>query len=140
MDYLSNKAIVIGVTIIVTLTIASGIMFTISQIRGIYQGVYNKDVSIKQNFYEFDMYDNTVLTGLEVYNTAKKYLDSSRVTVIVINSYNIANQVNTASAVASIWNDLNTGVSEPYKFERKFNTTYVEDNIGRITITCRVMP
>ena len=81
MEILSVKALTIAVGVMISLAITSGILFTLNQITKIYKNVYSTDVSVKKEFAEFSMYDGTVLTGLEMYNTAKKFQDSKEVNV-----------------------------------------------------------
>jgi len=81
VEFLSAKALTIAVGVAISLTITSGILFTLNQITLIYKNVYATDVSIKKEFAEFSMYDGTVMTGLEMYNTAKKFQDSKLVNI-----------------------------------------------------------
>ncbi|MCX8075309.1 MAG: hypothetical protein N2749_06985 [Clostridia bacterium] len=133
MDYFGNKAIFIGVGVIITLTLTSGIMYTINQVKDIYKGIYGTDVSITKNFNEFDMYNGTQLTGLDLYNTAKKYSKDSTVTVMV--TYYSTFQVDTTAAIGNMENSFaNNGSIEPYKYEKLFKVSYVQNN-GITTIT-----
>ena len=81
MDYMSNKALIIAVSLIVTMTIASAVLYTVNQVTGIYKNVYETDTLIQSNFDEFDAYDGTVKTKLDLLNTAKKYENSTSVFV-----------------------------------------------------------
>lgn len=81
MDYMSNKALIIAVSLIVTMTIASAVLYTVNQVTGIYKTVYETDTLIQSNFDEFDAYDKTVKTKLDLLNVAKKYQDSTSVFV-----------------------------------------------------------
>ena len=81
MDYMSNKALIIAVSLIVTMTIASAVLYTVNQVTGIYKNVYETDTLIQSNFDEFDAYDKTVKTKLDLVNVAKKYQDSTSVFV-----------------------------------------------------------
>ena len=73
MDYMSNKALVIAVSLLVTMGIASAVLYTINQVMGIYKDVYETDTLIQSNFDEFDAYDGAVKTELDLLNVAKKY-------------------------------------------------------------------
>ncbi|MNI59214.1 hypothetical protein D3C73_1143660 [compost metagenome] len=137
MDYISNKALVIAVGVFVTLAIASGVLYTISTIKDIYKGVNQTDISIKKDFKEFDMYENTQFTGIGVYNTAKKYLKNGLVTVNVVESTG-TRAINNDVQIARIEDMLNKNTA-PYKNDSKFNATYIEDDRGRITITFRII-
>ena len=88
MDEISNKALSIGIAIFITVIIASGVFYVISQIKDIYGQVYNTDIALQNSFSEFDSYDNTKKTGIDVLNAVKKYLDNPYV-VININGINI---------------------------------------------------
>lgn len=81
MDYMSNKALIIAVSLIVTMTVASALLLIINQVTTIYGQVYETDTSIQNTFDEFDSYDNTEKTLLEFLNTLKKYRNNSNVTI-----------------------------------------------------------
>lgn len=81
MDYMSNKALIIAVSLIVTMTVASAVLLIINQVTTIYGQVYETDTSIQNTFDEFDSYDNTEKTLLEFLNTIKKYRNNSNVTI-----------------------------------------------------------
>lgn len=84
MDYMSNKALIIAVSLIVTMIIASGILYTINQIRQLYKQVYETDTLIQSNFDEFSAYDGGEKTYLELMNAIKKYKDSDTVYITFI--------------------------------------------------------
>ena len=81
MDYMSNKALIIAVSLIVTMAVASAVLLIINQVTTIYGQVYETDTSIQNTFDEFDSYDNTEKTLLEFLNTIKKYRNNSNVTI-----------------------------------------------------------
>ena len=81
MDYMSNKALIIAVSLIVTMTVASAVLLIINQVTTIYGQVYETDTSIQNTFDEFDSYDNTEKTLLEFINKIKKSRDNSKVTI-----------------------------------------------------------
>lgn len=81
MDYMSNKALIIAVSLIVTMIVASAVLLIINQVTTIYGQVYETDTSIQNTFDEFDSYDNTEKTLLEFLNTVKKYRNNSNVTI-----------------------------------------------------------
>jgi len=131
VEFLSAKAMTIAVGVAVSLTIASAILFTLNQITLVYKGVYSTDVSIKGQFTEFAMYDGTVMTGLDMYNTAKKYKYDGSITVIhVRNSMSGSNDINSSSfSWISGYNASNTNYAN-----RLFNVNYI-NNDDIITIT-----
>lgn len=117
MDFLSTKALTIAVGIAVSLTITSAILFTLNQITLIYKDVYSTDVSIKKQFPEFSMYDGTVMTGLQMYNTAKKFKDSKIVHVkYLLGANNLNDSTNS-------WMDNFDG-SEPDYTSKLYNVNY----------------
>lgn len=81
MDYMSNKALIIAVSLIVTMTVASAVLLIINRVTTIYGQVYETDTSIQNTFDEFDSYDNTEKTLLEFLNTVKRYRNNSNVTI-----------------------------------------------------------
>lgn len=82
MDYMSNKALLIGVGLFVTIIITSGVIFTVNKARNVYKRVYETNTQIEANFDEYDAYENSEKTSLEMLNTAKKYRDSDTVFVV----------------------------------------------------------
>lgn len=109
MEYMSNKALVIAVSLIISMSIASAVILVINQVMTVYKQVYETDTSIKSGFDEFDSYDNTTKTALEVLSTVKKYKDNSLVEIIV------AGQGNNKDAIQSyiensIINDKNNPI------------------------------
>lgn len=149
MDYMSNKALIIAVSLIVTMTIASAVLFTINQVKGIYKTVYETDTLIQSNFDEFDAYDGAVKTKLDLLNTLKKYKDKTNIYVTYKKKddlgTNNATKINTAKNaqynLSYIENELVEGVDESGKIiikntqeaSKEYNT-YIErlDNDGVI--------
>lgn len=82
MDILSNKAVLIGAGLLITLVIMSSVILGISKIGEIY-GITNKtEVDLAKEFAsEFDMYDSSVMNGLDLINTIKKYENNNRIIV-----------------------------------------------------------
>lgn len=78
---MSNKALVIAVSLLITMGIASAVLYTINQVMGVYKTVYETDTLIQSNFDEFDAYDGAEKTKLDLLNTLKKYKDNSAVAV-----------------------------------------------------------
>ena len=105
---MSNKALVIAVSLIISMSIASAVILVINQVMTVYKQVYEADTSIKSGFDEFDSYDNTTKTALEVLSTVKKYKDNSLVEIIV------AGQGNNKDAIQSyIENSIINGNNKP---------------------------
>jgi hypothetical protein len=82
MEQMSNKALIIAVSLIVTMTIASSILYTINQVKQLYKQVYETNTSIQSSFDEFSAYDGGVKTYLDFENTIRKYCTSDYVFVI----------------------------------------------------------
>lgn len=149
MDYMSNKALVIAVSLLITMGIASAVLYTINQVMGVYKTVYETDTSIQSNFDEFDAYDGAVKTELDLLNTAKKYKDSDTVYVTYKNQDQVsasnidsikADRINKESSITSISNNLSVDKGDQAnisvdtsKASNKYNT-YVKrfDNIAVI--------
>ena len=81
MGYMSNKALIIAVSLLVTMAITSAVLIIVNQVTGVYKQVYETDTLIQSAFDEFDQYNNTVKTQLDLLNTAKKYKDNQNVYV-----------------------------------------------------------
>ena len=112
MEYMSNKALVIAVSLIISMSIASAVILVINQVMTVYKQVYETDTSIKSGFDEFDSYDNTTKTALEVLSTIKKYKDNSLVEIIV------AGQGNNKDDIQSyIENSIKQNEKEPIDVE-----------------------
>jgi len=78
---MSNKALIIAVSLLVTMAITSAVLIIVNQVTGVYKQVYETDTLIQSAFDEFDQYNNTVKTQLDLLNTAKKYKDNQNVYV-----------------------------------------------------------
>lgn len=96
MDEISNKALLIGVGLFVTIIITSGVLYTLGEMKEIYSQVYETNISLQDMFSEFDEYDNTLKTGIDILNTAKKYKDNNLVQIFINNqSIDKNNYINT---------------------------------------------
>lgn len=81
MSYISNKALIIAVSLMITMAIASSVLYILNQTKQVYKTVYETDTSIQSRFDEFDTYDGAEKTGVDFINVVKKYLDSDVVYV-----------------------------------------------------------
>ena len=81
MDNSANKALTIGVAVFITLMITSAILFILGRMQEVYSRVYETDISIQNQFDEYDAFDSTTKTGIEVYNAVKKYVGNQFVTI-----------------------------------------------------------
>ena len=87
MDEIGTKAIIIGVSIFVTLLILTVIILEYEQIQNLYRFAGEADISFEQKLDEFDKYrdSNNQFTGLDVRNTLKKYSADKSVSVCISN-------------------------------------------------------
>ena len=81
MDNSANKALTIGVAVFLTIMITSAILFILGRMQEVYSRVYETDISIQNQFDEYDAFDSTTKTGIEVYNAVKKYVGNQFVTI-----------------------------------------------------------
>ena len=93
MENSTSKAIMIGVGIFVTVAITSGILFSINQMKDIYSKVYETDTSITSRFSEYDAFDGTTVTGIDVLNAIRKYKLESDGGKVRLAGVNIPNPV-----------------------------------------------
>lgn len=87
MNELSVKAIVIGVSITVTIIILTVVIFEFTEIQKLYSNVAQTDISFESRLDEFDKYrdSNNDFNGLDVRNTLKKYENETQVKVCINN-------------------------------------------------------
>lgn len=132
MDYMSNKALIIAVSLIVTMAIASAVLLIINQVVTVYGQVYETDTSIQSGFDEFDSYDNTQKTALDVLNTVKKYKNNSLVSVVDGNGspYNEEDLKKSLNVENAGTEDLSVNSIEA---SRTYSSTIKRDN-NKVTI------
>ena len=95
METAGNKALTIATAVFITIMITSGVFFSVGQMQNIYSQVYETDISIQNRFGEYEAFDNTEKTGIDLLNTAKKYRDSEIVTVRI----SAGEKLNTSHAI-----------------------------------------
>ena len=61
------------------------------QIRNVYLQVYKTNISISSEFSEFDAYDNTKKTKVEILNAAKKYRNKKSTVMVYFKGAEINN-------------------------------------------------
>lgn len=85
MDEITTKAIIIGVSILVTIIILTVIIFEFTQIQSVYKQVGQTNISFEDRLDEFDKYrdSSNLFTGLDVRNTVKKYINDKSVKVCI---------------------------------------------------------
>lgn len=147
MSEISNKAIIIAVSLLVTVAITSSIIMVLGYFKDIYNTVDKTDISLRKMFDEFDVYDNTVMTGLDIVNTYNKYKDNPTVnifyrstTTIIQNNPEIMVQI---IAINEDYRNINSN-NNSESFEKKcqeflatnYNVTCEknENNVGNINI------
>lgn len=139
---MSNKALIIAVSLLVTMTIASAVLLIINQVTGVYRTVYETDTSIQSNFDEFDAYDGAVKNQLDLLNVAKKYKDATNVFVTLNSQDNVKNgevgqQINTSTGIETLKNNIDEKINEngtvvvdSSKAAEKYNTyVYKSDDM-----------
>lgn len=131
MDESANKALVIGTAIFVTILITSGVFYTIAQMQNVYSAVYNTDTAIQNRFDEFDAYENTTKTGIEVVNALNKYLNNNLVE-IRIQGLNIGSDIivnKNEEIIKTLEESINTSNTSGEKLgEMLFESTLTRDN------------
>lgn len=85
MDELGVKSVIIGVSILVTLTIVTVIILEFSQISNIYKATGETNITFEENLDEFNKFKDSgnEFNGLDVKNTVQKYKKNSMVNVCV---------------------------------------------------------
>ena len=139
---MSNKALIIAVSLLVTMTIASAVLLIINQVTGVYRTVYETDTLIQSNFDEFDAYDGAVKNQLDLLNVAKKYKDATNVFVTLNSQDNVKNgevgqQINTSTGIETLKNNIDEKINEngtvvvdSSKAAEKYNTyVYKSDDM-----------
>ncbi len=117
MDYMSNKALIIAVSLLVTIAITSAVLLIINQVTGVYRTVYETDTLIQSNFDEFDAYDGTLKTTLDLLNVAKKYKDVTNV-FVTLNPMNdvingkIGAKINTLDGINNLKSIIGEKINE----------------------------
>ena len=83
MDELATKALIVGVSIMVTLIIVTVVIFEFTEIKKVYKGTAEANITFESRLDEFDKYrdSSNIFTGLDVKNTIAKYVDDNLVDV-----------------------------------------------------------
>lgn len=129
MDFVSNKALYIAVGLFISIVVASSVIFTMSKMKEVYSKVDKADVSVQSRIDDYSMYNNTIVLGIDVYNTAKKYNINSNF------------RKNTNIVVRIVATDINNGIwleanKDSFALETRYKSTYDTNvNTGTVTIT-----
>lgn len=85
MDEIATKAIIIGVSVFITLVIVTVLILEFTQIQDIYKITAESNVSFESKIDEFNKYrdSNNIFNGLDVNNTIKKYKEDKTVDVCI---------------------------------------------------------
>lgn len=85
MDEIVTKAIIIGVSIFVTLLIVTVLIFEFTQISSVYKVTAETNITFEERLSEFDKYRDSTnyFNGLDVKNTIQKYKNDKSVDVCI---------------------------------------------------------
>lgn len=153
MDYITNKTVLIGVGIFVTLIIVTMVLLVFNEMKGVYNVVAKTETDIYTQFNNIvSMYDNAKMNGVELVNTIKKYESEIRKedqdnTKLVDVKYPGVDTVRRAARLEGIReaeylkqkmeeNIKLEGIS--YRYENQYNV-YVEKDEKGITIIIFVL-
>ena len=109
MDEIVTKAIIIGVSIFVTLLIVTVLIFEFTQISSVYKVTAETNITFEERLSEFDKYRDSTnyFNGLDVKNTIKKYKNDKSVEVCI----DEAGAINCSDSITINKSDY----KEPYK-------------------------
>ena len=131
MESVTNKALVIAVGIFITIAITSGILFVISAMRDVYEDVYETDISLTSKFSEFDKFDNTEVTGLDIANALNKYSQDEYKNYV---SFSYSSGVHNLTDT-DFWGNKDDRITDG-TYATKFHANrIIDDNTGKVTIT-----
>lgn len=132
----ANQAIRIAVSIFVTIIIVTGVLMVINNVKEVYSKVYKTNTGLQSEFYEFDEYENTEKTGIDLLNTVKKYLDDP-IVYVTLNQNDVKYNLSTSDYYRNYKTLRYEGSSEDYQKElvnmgeKKYNVSHEE--IGNVT-------
>lgn len=140
MDDITTRAIVIGVSVFVTLTIVTLVITMFFQMQEIYGIVATTDTSIYSAFDDiYAMYYGRTMSGLGLLNTIKRYEDRTDIDVVVVypGSTKIKQHVESSNASNTSKTPLRESVylkslmeqNKEYKYETKYYVT-VEGSVN----------
>ena len=74
MDILSNKAVLIGFGLLISIMIMTGVLVTVNQIKQIYGYVDKTDISVVKEFQDISStYNGADMNGVDLVNTLKRF-------------------------------------------------------------------
>lgn len=125
MDNITNRAVLIGVSLTITVAVVSVLMIVINQTREIYKLNEENSFLFTEGFSEFDMYNNTRVKGIDVMNCMKKYESDDRI-VININTgaTKISARCGEKTSILRQINELRSILEKEYVGESGYNIFY----------------
>lgn len=150
MTDISTRAVIIGVSIFVTLTLVSLIVIMFFEMQEIYGLVLETDTDIYSQFNDvYSTYYGRVETGIGLLNTIKKQEENTDTYIVIkypkceqlrneINNYN-ANVSNEdkkreAEELKKLMDENQSYYGEEFRYENKYKIDVINSNDGTIII------
>lgn len=73
MDYIMQRALLIGIGIVIALIVVSSVLFVYDEIVKIYTTVDKVDIRLVAIDDEYAKFDNNIMRGVEILNAIKRY-------------------------------------------------------------------
>ncbi len=135
MDILSNKAVLIGFGVLITIIVMTGVLFAVNQIKEIYGYVDKNDISVVKEFEDiFNSYNGAKMNGVDLVNTIRRFEGSLVVSVTYPESQTaktLASNGNPSKREATYINDImKEGTNALYRYEKEYNVRveYLDNN------------
>lgn len=136
MGGLANRVLTIAVGVFVTIMITSSVLLILNQMKDIYAQVYATDVSIQSQFDEFDAYDNSIKSPIDIANAMKRYSKNSLVTIYKDSELILKLGAEPTEQQQTNYNtQYNNIVVESEEFIRYRATVVKDEDTGKVTIT-----
>lgn len=150
MPDVTTRAVIIGVSIFVTLTIVSLLVIMFFQIQDIYGFVVRTDTSIYNQFDDvYTMYNGKVETGIGLLNAIKRQEDNPDAYIIIkypkcdqlrneINNYNAVataeNKKRESAELKKMMEENKSYYGETFRYENKYNVIVSEGTDGTVIV------
>lgn len=143
MDDLGVRAVIIGVSIFVTITIVSLVIVMFFQMGEIYGLVSSTDTSIYNKFDNiYSTYHGRVESGIGLLNTLKKFEENPDVDIVIdypgrsdVRAYAISNGLNESNLLKKLMLGMGLpNIKKEYKYEDRYNISVEEQQDGKIKI------
>lgn len=131
MDILSNKAVLIGFGVLISIIVMTGVLFSINQIKEIYGYVDETDISVVKEFEDiFTEYNGAEMNGVDLVNTIKRFEGNTLVSVTYIGQGEINVTRGTTREAVYVNNIMKEGKSSSFRYEKKYNiiVKYLDNN------------